>query len=137
MARLSGTQRLDRRTIQQLFSRWYRETPGVSSMESGRAERLLAHRGLDQFPRGPGGRGLKGQRTSVPKALRTNKKTCFSGNHEKPVTECPTENPKRPYELDVLLYGHILLTPKRNRRQSKHDGHVIPEKVWSLLPGTL
>ena len=36
-------------------------------MKSGRAEGLPAHRGLDQFLRGPGGSGLKGRRTSVPK----------------------------------------------------------------------
>jgi len=36
-------------------------------MKSRRAEGLPAHRGLDQFHRGPGGSGLKGRRTSAPK----------------------------------------------------------------------
>jgi len=59
--------------------------------------------------------------------MAIDKKTHFSGNYEKPLTERPTEKPKRPDELDTLLYGHILLTLKRNRRQGKHDGHAIPE----------
>jgi len=71
---------------------------------------------------------LEGRRTSAPKVLRTDTKTCFFGNHKKLLTKHPMEKPKRPDELDVLLYGHILLTLKRNRRQSKHDGQAIPEK---------
>jgi len=38
------------------------------------------------------------------------------------------ETPKRHDELDALLYGHILLTLKRNWHPGTHDGHAIPER---------
>jgi len=71
--------------------------------------------------------GGRGGGLQHQKALRTDKKTLFSGTHEKPLTKHLTENSNQPDELDALLYSHILLTLKRNQRQSKHDGHAIPE----------
>jgi len=81
MAQLSVTQGLDGRTIRQLLSRWFGETPRVSPMKSRRAKGLPAHRGLNQFHQGPGGSGLKRRRTSVPKSIAIDEKTRFSGNH--------------------------------------------------------
>ena len=92
MARLSGTQGLDGRTIRQLFSMRLGETPGISPTKSRHTEGLPAHRELDQFHRGPGSSGLKRQRTSAPKpTMRPTKKTRFLGNHGKAADPAPDE----------------------------------------------
>jgi len=65
------------------FSRWPGETLGVASMESGRTKGLPAHQKLDQIHRGPGGIGLKGWRTSVPKRCKPTKR---------PTSRAPTKN---------------------------------------------
>jgi len=56
------------------------------------------------------------------------KKTRFSHNHERPLTGHTAKNAEQQDEVDALLYGYILHTPKRNRQQDKHDAHAIPER---------
>ena len=75
-----------------------------------------------------------GRRTSVPKSIGINKKIRFMGTQKKPPTGRPTKKPNRPDELDVLLYGFILLTLKWNQRPGTNDTHTVPEQTWSLLP---
>jgi len=80
MARLSGTQGLDIRTIRQLFSRRPGEAPRVSPTKSRRAEGLSTRRRLDGMSiKGPAEarvvEGKKGWRTSS----HAHGKPCFSG----------------------------------------------------------
>jgi len=61
-------------------------------MESGRTEGLPAHRGLDQFHRGPGGSRPKGRRTSAMRRLRH--QDPLYGQPEKPPTGHPAGTPE-------------------------------------------
>jgi len=122
----SGTKGLDGRTIRQLLSRQSGETRGVSPTKPRRTEGLPAHRRLDQFHRGPGGSRLKRWRTSA-QCTHRQKDPLHRQTTMKPSTGHPAIITKRQDELDALLYGHIPLTPKRNRWQDRHHSHAIPE----------
>jgi len=134
MARLSRTQRLDGRTIRQLFSRRSGETPRVSPTKSRRADGLPAHRGLDQFYRGPGGSGLKGRRTSVPKH-HDQQKDPLLGQPREAADRAPDEECTRPKPLRVrkaVQNRHIDLSAtdpdRRNRRRWHISGEASPRR---------
>jgi len=102
-------------------------------MKSRRAEGLLAHRGLDQFHRGSGGSGLKGRKTSAPKHYEIDKKTRFSGSHEKPPAQRLTKSACGRKTLRVrktVQNRHIDLlatdSDQRNRRRRHISGEVSP-----------
>ena len=95
MARLSGAEGLDRRTIQQLFRRQSGETPGVSSPKSGGTEGLPSHRCVNkkENQRYPGIRNqqLEPARwcTLSPTSAATLQHSCWT----KPTRLVPTQMP--------------------------------------------
>ena len=103
-------------------------------MKSRRAEGLPAQRGLDQFHRGPGGSGLKGRRTSVPKH-HDQQKDALLGQPREAADRAPDEEGMRPKPLTVrktVQNRRIDLSAtdadRRNRRRWHISGEASPRQ---------
>ena len=134
MARLSRMQGLDGRTIRQLLSRRFGETLRVSSTKSRRAEGLPAHRGLNQFHRGPGSRGLKGRRTSVPKHCNRRKDPLLGQPRETDDQASDEKNRNDP--MNLTRSCTVIFSLPRNGTSNKVSMTVTRSlnKAQSLLP---
>ena len=133
MARLSGTKRLDRRTLRQLLGRRTGETSRIPPAKPRLAEGLQAHQSLEQKASKT---GLTESSAETVQDRQRRKRTGLSGNHGKAADPAPGEEctrPKKPLRVRKTVQNRrIDLSAadldRRNRRRRPISGEASPRQ---------